>query len=541
MEKDWKIIDNSDEKRSLFPMITPTLAMIYQITNNKEKSFEDTIGDSFNFRNFQKNDSIRKIKLSYEEALEATKNIDSEVWNDKIRRIIYNLCQDLMYRIKIWNNTYMVEEPYIKLDFLIEIFKQEALERQKGNITFIHSRNIIFKVINSFINIITNQNTKYLPRCRLKQKSPKKAKDKAKEIYDSLPDNDFKSLRPDNIKFIGDRLVSANLSLLNNIYVTGESSFFWFVEQFQGNMTSFSDILNDQIKDKKLFKKVNDFLERLNINPELSFPNFKGQSMLLISVPEEKLEDYVFTSNFGGRFHPKYDIIDFLQKYLNKRLWGKDFSMMYSTQFRIMDICYDRYGKGDGIEIFEFDQYSIDERDIQFTIKNKFTPKELQKLSNLTDLPSAIQDLSQWPNESFQSEDQPIDLLEINKLLLLKSPNLNMKSPKPISNLDVKSPKPISNLDVKSPKPISNLNMKSPKPISNLNMKSPKPISNLDVKSPKPISNLNMKSPKPISNLNMKSPKPISNLDVKSPKPISKLDVKSPKPISKLDVKSPKP
>lgn len=417
---------------STFPMITPTLAMFYQVINNKDEYFFDQAGDWLNFYGFKSKDSIRKIKFSYDEALEATMNLDSELWNDKIIRITYNLYRDLMFMYKIYNiNTRTPDalEPDIKLDFLIDIFKQEAIERQKGNITFIHSRNFLFKIMNSFVSIIGNQNTTYLPKCKLKDKSPKKAREKYKEIYNSMPD-DPNSIRPDNIPIYGERLISVNLSLLNNIYHPGESSFFWFIDNF-GNMSSIRSILESQIKDKKLMMKINNLFDIITAKRNENYQQ-KGNTFLLFSFPENKLEDYVFTSNFGARIDIKHkDLISYLKKYLGRKLWGNDFQSMYNTQFRIMDLCYDKYGKKDGVEVYEFEQESFDEDDIEFTIKKNFTTKELEKLSLLTDIPSAISKFTEWPKDYRTKDDLNRDLIDFMQDSI--SLSINPQSIKPIT------------------------------------------------------------------------------------------------------------
>jgi hypothetical protein len=431
---------------SKLPILSPTLAMIYQITNNPDESFFDILGDLLNFQGFQYNDSIRKIKLSYEEALEATQNLNSKLWDDKIKRILYNLSVDynFMGKVQQFNNCFEAADK-VDLDFMINLFKQEAMERQKGNITFIHSRNQKYKLMNSIISLIANQNTKYLPKCKLSKKSVLKSKEKVNQLYKELPDTnkDFKSLRPDNIPMIAERLISVNFSILNNFYAIGESSFWWFLE-FGGNMSDFNKVLKRQIKDDKLAKKFEDFFnqiieykQKINTNPE-----FRGQTLLLFSFPEDKVEDYVFPSNYGARVL-NINLEDYLEKYLSKDLWKNDFMKMYATQFRIMDICYDVYGRQDGVEIYEFEQNPLDEKILEYTIKKNFTPKELQKLAILSDLPSVIEQFEEWPVDYRfpENEDEMIDILA-TKLNRITSFQMS-KSPKEIEKINS-----VLNLDI---------------------------------------------------------------------------------------------
>jgi hypothetical protein len=405
-------VPDDDDDEDELPMITPTLAMFYQITNSKKPPFKDITGDIIDiyYR------SVRKMKLSYEEAIEATKDTESEIWDTKIYPLTYNLYADLMFLYRFFSarGAFSKQEPVIDIDFLIDIFKREALERQKGNITFVHARNGMFKIMNSVLSLITNQDTLFVQKCVLKQKSPKKAREKYKEIYDALPDYDSNSnnYTPDHIKFIRERLISTNLSLLNNIFNIGESSFFWFIDA-QGSMGNIRMFLSDKIKNESLLIKLG------NLVSEIYFSRSElrniGHTIMMISIPQDKLDEYVFSSNYGGRINIKYkDLNQYLKKYLGKRLWGNDFATIYSTQFRIMDLCYYKYGKNDGIEIFEFEQESIDPVDIEFTIRQKFTPKEIQELSVITDLPSEIKEFTQWPQTYRQPENKvPKDLVSV--------------------------------------------------------------------------------------------------------------------------------
>ena len=395
---------------SSYPMITPSLAMLYQITNNNPDVIQlDSAGESTSYMW----GNTRKIKLSYEEAIEATKNINSPIWNDKILRLIFNLFFDFKQFTQSDIIFGLIE---LDFNFLLDIFKQEALERQKGKITFVHGRHAIFKIMNSFVSLITNQEAFFLPRCKIQNKSPKKAKDKYKEIYETLP-QEVKVKAPDSVvPFLQERLISTNISILNNIFSMGSSSFAYFLNE--GGKTSPTEILRKQIKHPKLFEKIDLFVKNLILSRN-EISNV-GQSLLMFSFPEKIVDDYVFPSNRGARTNIKYqDLNLFIQKYLGKKLWKKDFQIMYSTQCRIFDLCYYTFGKDDGIEIFEFDQSKMSTTDIEFTIRNKFTIKELVQLTEvLTDLPSTISEFIQWPPEYRKSESTPQDLAEIKPMSL---------------------------------------------------------------------------------------------------------------------------
>jgi hypothetical protein len=434
--------DGEDEaEEDEFPMITPTLAMFYQITNSKKSPFKDITGDILDI--YYK--SIRKLKLSYEEAIEATRDTESDLWDTKIHQLTYNLYADLMYLYRFYNGCSR-DEPFVDIDFLIDIFKREALERQKGNITFVHSRNSMFKIMNSVISLVTNQDSLFVPKCKLKEKSPKKARQKYKEIYDHLPDNDpySNNYTPDHIQFIRERLISVNLSLLNNIFNPGESSFLWFVD-VQGNMGNIGSFLSQKIKNDALLMKLGDVVSEIHhIRKSKNNKNI-GHTIMMISIPSQKLEDYVFSSNYGGRIDIKYkDVKEYLKIYLGKKLWGKDFSTIYSTQFRIMDLCYYKYGKNDGVEIFEFEQNSLSPIDIEFTIKQKFTPQELQELSIITDLPSEINEITQWPPNDRQSK-QGRDLIPPFAPVSPMAPpiSFNVPLPPPVSNVPLPADLPV--------------------------------------------------------------------------------------------------
>jgi hypothetical protein len=326
-------------------------------------------------------------------------------------RLIFNLFFDFKQFTESDIIFGMIE---LDFNFLLNIFKQEALERQKGKITFVHGRHAFFKIMNSFVTLITDQEAFYLPKCKIQNKSPKKAKDKYKEIYDSLP-QEVKGKAPDvAVPFLQERLISTNISILNNIFSGGSSSFAYFLNE--GGKTSPTEILRKQVKDQKLFEKLDSFVKNLILSRNQR--SNVGQSLLMFSFPDKIVDDYVFPTNRGARPNIKYkDLNVFIQKYLGKKLWKTDFQIMYSTQCRIFDLCYYTFGKEDGIEIFEFDQSKMSTKDIEFTIRNKFTVKELIQMAEiLTDLPSSISEFTQWPSDYRKPDSSPTDLAEIKQM-----------------------------------------------------------------------------------------------------------------------------
>jgi hypothetical protein len=453
---------------SSYPLITPSLAMLYQITNNKPNVFQyDTAGETMDYLWT----NTRNIKLTYEEALEATRNINSPIWNDKIIRLIFNF----FYDFKHFAPEFILFD-HIELDFnfILNIFKQEAVERQKGKITFIHGRNAMFKIMNSFISLITNQDAFYLPKCKITNKSPKKAKEKYKEIYDSLP-NEIKTSFPDmQVPFLKERLISTNISLLNNLFNSGSSSFAYFLST-RGNATPVDQILQSQIKDQKLTAKVVQLVNQLdnkrNEAKEGMYINV-GQNILMFSFPEKIVDDYVFSTNKGARINIKYkDLNTYFQKFFGKKLWGNDFNIMNTTQFRIFDLCFYTFGKDDGIEIFEFDQSNMKSSDIEYTIQKKFTIKELVQLADIfTELPSAISDFTQWPPEYRKTEESQKDLTEqiILPVLTPRADGKKIFPVAPVANVPLTPPAqintPVANRQL-SPASVSPITQKqTPKP-----------------------------------------------------------------------------
>jgi hypothetical protein len=465
------------KETSSFPMITPTLAMFYQITNNQPSAFiHEGAGEIQDY--YWKN--TRKIKLSYEEALEATSNLESPIWNDKILLLTFNLYQDFFHIVDKVMGEQFIPTPEVDINFILDIFKKEAEERQKGKITFIHARSGIFKILNSLVNIISNrEDSLYLPKCKSKLKNSKKAKDKYDEIYKALPD-DIQIHWPDMIPFLKERLISTNISLLNNLYNVGSSSFGWFLNPI-GNATPVKDILQYQIKDKKLLNKVDNIIK--NIYQKRNKNSFDdqiniGQSILLFSFPENIVDEYVFSTNRGARNNIKYkDLNGFLNKFFGQKLWGKDFNIMYTTQFRIMDLCYYIFGEDDGIEIFEFDQSPLDTKEIEFTLKKHLTLDDFKKLSDsITDLPSVLSKLESWPSDNNIENDfkdlaepdipnipfitprlnQNVPIQQVQGNIALLTPKLTPNNPNDQMQTKISTPK------LASPKSSPKISPKSP-------------------------------------------------------------------------------
>lgn len=352
--------------------ITPTLAFLYQILNKENRKFEIVLNfysfvDMDHF--FQKYfDMIDRKKFShdftYEDAIECSNNIDSPKW--RIVEQFMNLFRTLH------------EFKEIDVPFLLEIFKKEAIELQKGNLTFIHSKSVGFFVLDIISKLITGSYEGYRQKC---QRDEKNSDEKALEIYNKLnfdsyyPGYVFSNInelneaeilneiwkdkskrRNDNTPDIRSRVISCNITLLNNAFNTGESTLeFLFNEGGIGFPTR---LIIDLGLSNQTTKKIN----------LLSLDMYKiATNMIdLYSIPIDKIDKYVYLAQAYGYKDTRNpnNIYDFYDIYLGEAPWKEKFIDMYIAQVRIIDLCLNKYGYEDGVRItqmIDIEDYQLNE------------------------------------------------------------------------------------------------------------------------------------------------------------------------------------
>ena len=140
------IIENTEYK-NIFK-ITPSLAFIYQISNPENKKYSLPVG--FTVPNFV---------FTFEDAIECSENLDSPKWNI-VNRYLEHFIKDVEKMEKTLNLKNKVDK-----EFLLELLKKEVLELQKGNLTFLHSKNLSYLVLDIISQLISGSYEGFKPKC----------------------------------------------------------------------------------------------------------------------------------------------------------------------------------------------------------------------------------------------------------------------------------------------------------------------------------------------------------------------------------------
>jgi hypothetical protein len=380
--------------------ITPTLAFIYQVLN-VQKSDKDlvlnyltTVEQSRLITEYF--DMIEKtkfsLKFSYQDAIECSTKIDSPKWE---------IVEKFMNLFEKYDN-YSFNG--VDVPFLMELFKKEATELQKGNLTFIHSKSVGFFVLDVISKMITGSYEGYRQKCQRDENNPN---EKALEIYnklnfdpyypgyifstyeelmesDKLSDtwNDKNNRRNDNNSDIRSRVISCNINILNNAFNTGESTLQFLFDD--GGIGFPTRLINDLGLSKESTKKIN----------LLSMDMYKIATNMLdiFSIPINKLDKYVYLAQAYGYKDTKNpdNIYEFFDIYLGETPWKGKFIDMYISQVRIIDLCLNKYGYKDGVRVYQM--IDIDDNQLNVYLKKieDIVMKEnelLEKIKGRTDQP----------------------------------------------------------------------------------------------------------------------------------------------------------
>jgi hypothetical protein len=342
--------------------ITPTLGFIYQVTNKK------------NVNSLPKWFTEPSFIFSYEDAIECSNDLESPKW-EIVKKYIDHFDKN-------WNN-YPDSKYLEKIDkeFLLELFKKEALELQKGNLTFLHSKDIRFLVLDIISQLISGSYEGFKPKCLKKDDEiNKSALEIIKDIYE-LPD--IKATKnKDHYPSVRKRIISSNISIFNNAFIGGESTLKFFLSK--------DSVLDPYtlLRNLNLNNKIKNYMIDLMFN----IKDIGKNLITMYSIPIEHLSKYVFPSkSFGLIDENQEDIYLNVKAYLDKKSWNSDFEYQYSKQFRILDLCYTKYSYKQGVRIYQLTDISQD--NLKIFVRN--ISRILKKEKDLTDWVNTYIDISE--------------------------------------------------------------------------------------------------------------------------------------------------
>lgn len=317
------------EYKNIF-QTTASLAFIYQISNKENRPY---LSNGLVFPN---------IMFSYEDAIACSKSLDAPQWKivDKYLEIF---AKEFQTRFKLKVDT----------DFLYEILKKEVLEFQKGNITFLHSKNLKYLALDIISQLISGSYEGFKPKClRKEDEVDKKALEIIKELF-NLP-HIKKSYSKDHEKEVRKRVISANISIFNNAFNEGESSIELF---FLGSIMEPSALLDRIGLSPKLKKFVLDVMnEIVTLGKHL---------IVMYSIPIDKLSNYVYPAKpYGEIDKNQQDIYKNLKESLQDKPWKSKIVYNYLKQFRIVDLCYTKYAHKKGVKTYQITDIPVDKLEI---------------------------------------------------------------------------------------------------------------------------------------------------------------------------------
>lgn len=156
---------------------------------------------------------------------------------------------------------------------------------------------------------------------------------------------------PDHDTNIRKRVLSVNYSLFGSSsdIDQGESTI-EFLFSSRSQHVSFEEILDTfdflTLSEKQMLEKEITSSQAYKILTDDIIGN-----LILISIPCDKIEKYVYNSAPYG-FVTATEIVSMIKRYLSVNHWGDFFYDIYdNSQARIVDLCYEKYGRADGIQI----------------------------------------------------------------------------------------------------------------------------------------------------------------------------------------------
>lgn len=324
------IIENTEYK-NIFK-ITPSLAFIYQISNPENKKYSLPVG--FTVPNFV---------FTFEDAIECSENLDSPKWNI-VNRYLEHFIKDVEKMEKTLNLKNKVDK-----EFLLELLKKEVLELQKGNLTLLHSKNLSYLVLDIISQLISGSYEGFKPKClRKDDEMEKTALEIIKKLF-NLPEVK-KTDRKDHQVPVRKRVISSNITIFNNVFNLGESTLELF---FKGSILG-PDTL---ISHLNLSKKLNNFVVKLMNN----IRKIGNYLVVMYSIPIQHLSKYIYPAKpFGLLDSKQKDIYKNLKQYLTNLPWKSNFTYQYSKQFRIVDLCYTKYGYKQGVRSYQLTDIPVD-------------------------------------------------------------------------------------------------------------------------------------------------------------------------------------
>ena len=327
-----------DKKMKNTFKITPSLAFIYQISQPENSS---SLPAGFGRPSFI---------FTYEDAIECTNDINSSKWN-LVNKYLDQFEKEAIKRI------------YHRIDktFLLDLLKKETLEHQRGNITFLHSKNLSYLILDIISQLISGSYEGFKPKClRKEEEIDKKALDIVKQLFE-LPDVKS-SPSKDHHPSVRKRLISTNSTIFNNAFSFGESTLQFL---FSGSVLEPTSLLSRL----NLDYTINDFI--IKLMGEIK--KIGKHLIVMYSIPIDKLEKYVYPSQPYGEINLREkNIYKNLENYLSKTLWKTTFEYNYSNQYRIVDLCYTKYGYKDNVRIYQMTDIPVD------TLENFITKIEKQ-------------------------------------------------------------------------------------------------------------------------------------------------------------------
>jgi hypothetical protein len=416
------------EKKNIYP-ITPSLAFIYQVLNKENYNYLP----SYHYKLIA--DKISS-SFTYQDALDCCQDLDHPKWStvklfldeigiEVLKQVFKDLFED--YDITKYDP-----------DFLLDIFKKEVIEMKKGNATVLHAKNSGFLVLDIISQLISGSYEGYKLKCQRNENDPEQ---KALSIYDEMKFNDTNN---DSAPELRSRLIAGNVSIFNNSFISGESTFLFYF--FQGSI-GFPSFL---IKDLQLSKKTTLSIIRLANKINKLNENVMG----IYSFPYDKMDIYVYPAVAYGYKNEDWNIYDYYDFYCGETAWKDTFKRIYYSQVRIVDLCFTKYAYDDGVRFRQYinnsqqelnkylnelkkivlsDQDLIEKISQRIDISNKplknplesivaTDSKLINKNKNISRLETYLEDLS-----SILSENQdPIPYFE-KKIHKSKSINLTQK------------------------------------------------------------------------------------------------------------------
>jgi hypothetical protein len=323
---------SKQEIKSIFK-ITSSLAFIYQITNPANKEF---IPPGFTTPDFI---------FSYEDAIECSKDIHSPKW-----KIVEKYIDLLVKDIK----KYELEGSNVTIDkkLILNIMKKEASELQKGNVTFLHQKATEYLVLDIISKLVSGSSEGFKPKCLRKDQDKDKTALEIIKILFEIPNVKENIDLADAQSEIRSRVISTNNTLFNNAFNIGESTLSFLYQGASSSVVFPFQFVNDLEMNTNMKKMIKEWMRQISM--------LGSKLLVMYSIPIEYLDKYVYPSVKYGKIHSNENIYLNFKEYLSKEPWKKYFLYHYEKQSRIVDLCYTKYAKKDGVSIYRFTDISKD-------------------------------------------------------------------------------------------------------------------------------------------------------------------------------------